>query len=106
MKKIGRILEQHRHWLSQSDGMVAQELEYLEEDLARDSLEGLGNASDSLGMLAVCHGIQGEVSIYASDVSGWMKYPARWCTAIGCSCSEPRTFLIRDFFKVLEAPRI
>ena len=27
--------------------------------------------SDALGMLAVCHGIQGEVSIYAGDVSGW-----------------------------------
>ena len=63
MKKIQGILEQHRHWLSQSDGMVAQELEYLEEDLACDSLEGLGNVSDSLGILAVCHGIQGEVSI-------------------------------------------
>ncbi|MGA9224373.1 MAG: hypothetical protein WBZ57_24600, partial [Pseudomonas graminis] len=71
MKKIEGILEQHRHWLSQSDGMVAQELEYLEEDLACESLEGLGNVSDSLGILAVCHGIQGEVSICAGDISGW-----------------------------------
>lgn len=71
MKKIEGILEQHRHWLSQSDGMVAQELEYLKEDLACDSLEGLGSVSDSLGILAVCHGIQGEVSICAGDISGW-----------------------------------
>ncbi|MFS0825181.1 hypothetical protein [Pseudomonas phoenicis] len=71
MKKIERILEQHRHWLSQSDGMVAQELEYLKEDLACESLEGLGNVSDSLSILAACHGIQGEVSIYANDISGW-----------------------------------
>lgn len=71
MKEVERILEHHRHWLSQSDGMVAQELKYLEEDLACESLEGLANVSDAPGMLAVCHGIQGEVSIYAGDISGW-----------------------------------
>lgn len=71
MKKIEKILERHRHWLSQSGGMVAQELEYLEEDLACDSLEGLDNVSDSLGMLAVFHGIQGELAICAGDISGW-----------------------------------
>ncbi|WCE05589.1 hypothetical protein [Pseudoxanthomonas sp. JBR18] len=71
MKRIEEILERHRHWLSQSGGMIAQELEYLEEDLACDSLEGLNNVSDSLGMLAVFHGIQGEVAICAGDISGW-----------------------------------
>lgn len=71
MKKIEKILEQHRHWLSQSGGMVAQELEYLEEDLACDSLEGLDNVSDSLGILALCHGVRGEIAICAGEVSGW-----------------------------------
>lgn len=71
MKKINSILEQHRHWLSQSDGLVTQEMEYLEEDLANDSLAGLDNVSDSLGMLAIYYGIQGEVAIYGTDISGW-----------------------------------
>jgi hypothetical protein len=71
MKKIEKVLERHRHWLSQSGGIVAQELEYLEEDLACDSLEGLDNVSDSLGMLAIFHGIQGEVAICSGDISGW-----------------------------------
>ncbi|WP_233631250.1 MULTISPECIES: hypothetical protein [unclassified Pseudomonas] len=71
MKKMERILEQQRHWLSQSAGMVAQELEHLEEDLACESLEGLSNVCDSLGILSVCNGIQGEVSIRAGDTSGW-----------------------------------
>lgn len=71
MKKVESILKQHQHWLSQSDRMAAQELEYLEEDLSCDSLEGLANVSDSLGILAACHGIQGEVAICGGDTFGW-----------------------------------
>lgn len=51
--------------------MVAQELEFLDEDLASDSLVGLGNVSDSLGILATCHGVQGEVAIMGGDYAGW-----------------------------------
>lgn len=71
MKKINSILEHHRHWLSQSNGMAVQALEYLDEDLACGTLVGLDNVSDSLRMLAVYHGIQGEVAIYGADASGW-----------------------------------
>lgn len=51
--------------------MVAQELEFLDEDLASDSLVGLNNVSDSLGILATCHGVQGEVVILDGDSAGW-----------------------------------
>ncbi|MGN8344184.1 hypothetical protein ACLEJQ_11310 [Pseudomonas sp. SMV71] len=71
MKKINTLLEQHRRWLSQSDGMIAQELDYLDEDLASESLSGLDNVADSLGLLATYHGIRGEVAINDRDISGW-----------------------------------
>ncbi|QXC39921.1 hypothetical protein V3429_05870 [Aeromonas jandaei] len=71
MSKIERILDQHQTWLAQMSSMVAQELEYLDEDLACDSLVGLENVPDSLGMLAIYHGIKGEVAIYGGDSSGW-----------------------------------
>jgi len=71
LKKLSRILEQHRHWLSRSPVMVAQELEFLDEDLASDSLLGFDNVSDSLGMLAVHYGIRGEVAIFDGDETGW-----------------------------------
>lgn len=71
LKKVNGILEKHRHWLSRSGAMVTQELEFLDEDLASDSLAGLDNVSDSLGMLAVYHGIQGEVAIMGADETGW-----------------------------------
>jgi hypothetical protein len=70
MKKIGNIIQQHRQWLAQSDAMVASELEYLDEDLESNSLEGLDNAADSLGFLALYHGIHGQVALYDSDASG------------------------------------
>ncbi|ALI08790.1 MULTISPECIES: hypothetical protein [Pseudomonas] len=71
MKKINSLLELHRRWLSQSEGMEAQELDYIDEDLASDSLGGLDNVADSLGMLATYYGIQGEVAISDRDASGW-----------------------------------
>lgn len=67
MSKIERILDQHQTWLAQHSSMTAQELEYLDEDLACDSLMGFDNVSDSLGMLAIYHGIKGEVAIYGGD---------------------------------------
>lgn len=71
MTNIQGILDQHRRWLSQADGMVSQELEFLEEDLASDSLQGLDNVSDSLAMLAVFYGIQGTVAVSEADSDGW-----------------------------------
>ncbi|MDY7530233.1 hypothetical protein RGV33_00805 [Pseudomonas sp. Bout1] len=71
MKKVSSILGKHRHWLSRSPVVVAQELEFLDEDLASDSLLGFDNVSDSLGMLAVHYGIQGEVAIFDGDETGW-----------------------------------
>lgn len=71
MKKLNLIIEEHRHGLSRYPAMVAQELEFLDEDLASESLVGLDNVSDSLGILATCHGVQGEVAIMDGDITGW-----------------------------------
>lgn len=71
MNSLRSILSQHRQWLFQAEGMVARELDYIDEDLAEGSLGGLANVSDSLGMLATYHGIQGEVAICSGDASGW-----------------------------------
>ncbi|WP_259697620.1 MULTISPECIES: hypothetical protein [Pseudomonas] len=71
MEKINTLLEQHRRWLSQSGDMTAQELAYIDEDLASDSLGGLDNVADSLGMLATYYGVQGEVAISDRDPAGW-----------------------------------
>ena len=73
MKTVNGILEKHRNWLSRSAAMVTQELEFLEEDLACGSLVGLDNVSDSLGMLAVYHGVRGEVAIMDADLTGWKE---------------------------------
>ncbi|WLG99887.1 hypothetical protein PSH92_21350 [Pseudomonas beijingensis] len=71
MDAINVRLHQHRHWLSQSEGMTAQELDFIDEDLASDSLNGLDNVAESLGMLATYHGIRGEVAISDGEASGW-----------------------------------
>lgn len=72
MREIEKIVGKHRCWLSQSDDMVARELKYLDEDLANESLAGLNNVPDSLEILAVYHGKQGEVSVFSNDPSGWV----------------------------------
>ncbi|MEN2393210.1 hypothetical protein [Pseudomonas halotolerans] len=71
MDEINVRLDQHRRWLSQSEGLMAQELGYIDEDLASDSLNGLNNVADSLGMLATYYGIRGEVSVSDGEASGW-----------------------------------
>ncbi|WVV47493.1 hypothetical protein THH46_24005 [Pseudomonas sp. NA13] len=71
MDEINVRLHQHRRWLLQSEGLTAQELDYIDEDLASDSLNGLDNVADSLGMLATYHGIRGEVAISDGEASGW-----------------------------------
>lgn len=71
MDEINVRLHQHRCWLSQADGLTAQELDYIDEDLASDSLNGLDNVADSLGMLATYYGIRGEVAISDGEASGW-----------------------------------
>ncbi|MFJ4259075.1 hypothetical protein ACIP01_19235 [Pseudomonas monteilii] len=63
--------ELHRQWLRQNQGMLGQELEYLNEDLADGSQAGLESVSDSLGIVATYHGIQGEVAICSGDTGGW-----------------------------------
>ena len=71
MITIEKILQQHRDWLSQSEGMIAQELEYLKEDLSSNNLSALDNVSDSLGMLATYYGIKGVLSVSDGVLSGW-----------------------------------
>lgn len=71
MDEIVVRLDQHRRWLSQSEGLTAQELDFIDEDLASDSLSGLDNVADSLGMLATYYGIRGEVAISVGEASGW-----------------------------------
>ncbi|MFL7964160.1 hypothetical protein ACEI36_18215 [Pseudomonas kielensis] len=71
MDEINVRLDQHRRWLSQSEGLMAQEFGYIDEDLASDSLSGLNNVADSLGMLATYYGIRGEVSVSDGEASGW-----------------------------------
>lgn len=76
MDEINVRLHQHRRWLSQSEGLTAQELDFIDEDLASDSLSGLDNVADSLGMLATYYGIRGEVAISDGEASGW-EYVSR-----------------------------
>lgn len=71
MDEIVVRLDQHRRWLSQSEGLTAQELDFIDEDLASDSLNGLDNVADSLEMLATYYGIRGEVAISDGEASGW-----------------------------------
>ena len=71
MDEINVRLDRHRRWLSQSVGLTAQELGYIDEDLASDSLSGLNNVADSLGMLATYYGIRGEVAVSDGEASGW-----------------------------------
>lgn len=71
MKKINNIFERHKDWLPRSEKIIAQELEYINEDLASNTLAGLDNVSDSLGLLATCYGINGIVSIGDDVTSGW-----------------------------------
>ncbi|WHS59036.1 hypothetical protein [Pseudomonas sp. G2-4] len=71
MDEINVRLDQHRRWLSQSVGLTAQELGYIDEDLASDSLSGLNNVTDSLGVLATYYGIRGEVAVSDGEASGW-----------------------------------
>ncbi|BBP54959.1 hypothetical protein PHLH3_45850 [Pseudomonas sp. St386] len=71
MDEINVRLHQPRRWLSQSEGLMAQELDFIDEDLASDSLNGLDNVADSLGMLATYCGIRGEVAISDGEASGW-----------------------------------
>ncbi|WP_103308563.1 MULTISPECIES: hypothetical protein [unclassified Pseudomonas] len=71
MDEINVRLAQHRRWLSQSEGLMAQEFGYIDEDLASDSLSGLNNVADSLGMLATYYGIRGEVAVSDGEASGW-----------------------------------
>ncbi|WP_413792253.1 MULTISPECIES: hypothetical protein [unclassified Pseudomonas] len=71
MDEINVRLDRHRRWLSQSEGLMAQELGYIDEDLASDSLNGLNNVADSLGMLATYYGIRGEVAVSDGEASGW-----------------------------------
>lgn len=92
------LLEQHRQWLSQAEGIVVQELDYLDEDLAEASLGSLVNASDSLETLATYHGIQGEVAIYLGEPRGWNAVSTSlmyryWALRIKARCFSATRFL-------------
>jgi hypothetical protein len=98
MSSLSSILEQHRQWLRQADGMVARELEYLDEDLAEDSLTGLKNAADSLAILGNYYGIQGEIAVCAGDTRGWGSVSSAlmyryWALRLKAQCFSATRFL-------------
>lgn len=72
MDKLKLLLEQHRRWLTRGRQIAARELEYLEEDMAERSLTSFGSLSDSLGILATFHGVQGEIDVLCNDDTGCM----------------------------------
>jgi len=72
-KRIQRTIKETKEWLTERPPVLDEQLSFLDEDLAKGTLQGLSASAVTLEVLATFYGRQGVIRVIDGDKSGLVE---------------------------------
>ena len=70
-RRIERTIKETREWLAEGAPVLEEMFGFLDEDLGKGTLKGLGRAAITLEVMAVYYGRKGMIRVLDGDRAGW-----------------------------------
>lgn len=70
-KRIRRTIRETKEWLTERPPVLEEQFAYLDEDLAKGTLQGLSASAVTMEVLATYYGRKGAIRVIDGDKEGW-----------------------------------